>query len=200
VASLPAIGAAYEGGFYGGLISQSGNGVPTHALIIAPKATGQSSRAIKTTNTATTGAGSTFDGLANSNAANDAGHPAAQWARALSIGGFTDWYVPALYELEILFRRFKPDNSEGNTPGFGANPYAVPPTTANYSVSVPPTTTVSAFVSGAAQAFFEGPNWSSTQDAATTAVSQDWYYGEWSSLSKTVSQTVRAIRRIPVLP
>ena len=126
VASLPAIGAAYEGGYYGGLISQSMNGVATHALIIAPKATGQSIRACKTTNTATTGASSTFDGWANSNAANDAAHPATQWARGLTIATFSDWYIPALFELEILYRRFKPDGSEGNVTTHGANPYAVP--------------------------------------------------------------------------
>ena len=96
---------------------------------------------------------STFDGYANSEAAKDATHPANQWARGLSIGGYSDWYVPAELELEILFRRFKPDNSEGNTPGFGANAYAVPPTTANYSGSIPGTTTVTAFQAGNAAGF-----------------------------------------------
>ena len=36
---LPAIGSAYEGGFFAGTISHTANGVATHALIVAPAAT-----------------------------------------------------------------------------------------------------------------------------------------------------------------
>jgi hypothetical protein len=200
VGSLPAIGASFQGGYYGGLISQSGNGVATHALIVAPASTGQTTLATKTTNTATSGTDSTHDGFANTEAANSASHPAAQWARALTIGGYTDWYIPALYELEILYRKFKPDNSEGNTSGYGANTYAVPQTTNNYSPTVPPVTTVTAFLLGNGQDFFSGPVASSTQDSATTVLVQDWYYGNWDPLSKTGSLSVRAIRKIPVVP
>jgi len=199
VASLPAIGAAYEGGYYGGLISQSMNGVATHALIIAPKATGQSIRACKTSNSATTGASSTFDGWANSNAANDAAHPATQWARGLTIATFSDWYIPALFELEILYRRFKPDGSEGNVTTHGANPYAVP-ASANYTFSAPAQTAFPLFVDGAAEAFFAGGMGTSMQDSATTHQVQDWFYGNWEPLGKTFPQTVRAIRKIPVIP
>jgi hypothetical protein len=198
LANLPAIGAAFQGGFYGGLISQSANGVPTHALIIAPKSTGESSRSCKTANTATSGAASSFDGFANGEAAKDAAHPANQWARGLSIGGYDDWYIPALYELEILFRRFKPDDSEGSTAGFGANAYAVPPTTANYSATVPGQTALVAFTG--AEAFPSASIGTSTQDGATTYIAQDWYYGEWGPVSKTSSLTVRAIRKIAVAP
>jgi hypothetical protein len=195
VASLPAIGAAYEGGYYGGLISQSMNGVATHALIIAPKASGQSIRACKTTNTATTGASSTFDGWANSNAANDAAHPATQWARGLTIATFSDWYIPALFELEILYRRFKPDGSEGNVTTHGANPYAVP-ASANYTFSSPAQTAFPLFAIGGAQEFLAGGMGTSTQDSATTHQVQDWFYGNWEPLGKTFPQTVRAIRKI----
>ena len=199
VASLPAIGAAYEGGYYGGLISQSMNGVATHALIIAPKSSGQSIRACKTTGTLTTGASSTFDGWANSNAANDAAHPATQWARGLTIATFTDWYIPALFELEILYRRFKPDGSEGNVTTHGANPYAVP-ASANYTFSAPAQTAFPLFAIGGAQEFLAGGMGTSTQDSATTHQVQDWFYGNWEPLGKTFPQTVRAIRKIPVIP
>jgi len=199
VASLPAIGAAYEGGYYGGLISQSMNGVATHALILAPKATGQSIRACKTTGTLTTGASSTFDGWANSNAANDAAHPATQWARGLTIATFSDWYIPALFELEILYRRFKPDGSEGNVTTHGANPYAVP-ASANYTFSAPAQTAFPLFAIGGAQEFLAGGMGTSTQDSATTHQVQDWFYGNWEPLGKTFPQTVRAIRKIPVIP
>jgi hypothetical protein len=48
------IGDAYEGGYYAGEISTSGNGVATHRLVVAPKSSGQSSsKAWKTSNTST---------------------------------------------------------------------------------------------------------------------------------------------------
>lgn len=107
--------------------------------------------------------------------------------------------MPALYELEILYRVFKPDNSESNDTGFGTNPYAVPPT-GNYTISVPDTSAVAAFVLGGAQALPAGQLWSSSQDSATTAINQDWYYGSWGPLQKNVESTVRAVRRVRVQP
>ena len=200
IANLPAIGAAFQGGYYGGLISQAANGIASHALIIAPKATGESSRACKTANTATAGTASSFDGFANSEAAKDAAHPANQWARALSIGGYDDWYIPALYELEILYRRFKPDNSEGNTPGVGANAYAVPPTSADYSGVIPPQTSVVAVQAGGAQEVFGGGVGTSTPGSASPPHVEGWDLGNRDPLSKTTVQTVRAIRKIAVVP
>lgn len=199
VGDLPAIGASFEGGYYGGLISMTGDGVATHALVIAPKPTGESAKAWKTANTATSGTDSVFDGYANCEAMNDANHPAAQWARALTIGGYTDWYLPSQAELEILYRKFKPDDSEGSTPGYGANAYAVPPTSNDYGV-LPGVTTVSAFLYGGAQEFFSGEQLTSTQASATTAISQDWFYGSYGGGSKTGARACRAIRKVAVVP
>jgi hypothetical protein len=56
------------------------------------------------------------------------------------------------------------------------------------------------FVDGAAQAFFAGSMGTSTQDSATTHQVQDWFYGNWDPLGKTIAQTVRAIRKIQVIP
>ncbi|MFM7549041.1 MAG: hypothetical protein ACKO8I_09230 [Cyanobacteriota bacterium] len=199
VADLPAIGSSLEGGFYGGLISLNGNGVPTHGLVIAPRIGGENVLRIKTSDTATAGAASLYDGLLNTAASNDASHPASQWARSLAIGGYDDWYVPALYELEILYRVFKPDNSESNDTGFGINPYAVPPT-GTYTINVPDTSAVAAFAAGGAQALPSGQLWTSSQDSASTAIIQDWYYGSWGPLQKTIEATVRAVRRVRVQP
>ncbi|WP_186437644.1 hypothetical protein [Synechococcus sp. Ace-Pa] len=199
VGDLPSIGSSYQGGYYGGLISQSANGVATHALIIAPKAAGMSSQQTKTSNTASSGADSSFDGFANSEAANNASHPANQWARGLTIAGFSDWYVPALYELEILYRRFKPTSDEGNNDQFGTNAYAVPPST-NYTISSPDRTAFIPFELGGAEAFFDGQMNTSTQSSATEVILQDWYYGNWFANSKTFAQQTRAIRKIAVIP
>jgi hypothetical protein len=40
---LPAIGAAYEGGFFAGQISTAGTGVADYNLVIAPKSSGENS-------------------------------------------------------------------------------------------------------------------------------------------------------------
>jgi hypothetical protein len=71
--------------------------------IVSPKST-EVTRQWKTTNTATSGTASTTDGLANSNAMNDANHPAAQYCRGLTTGGFIDWYLPAKDELNFLYQ------------------------------------------------------------------------------------------------
>ena len=95
---LPAIGDAFEGGFFAGTISHTANSIATHALIVAPAATGASGGGYtittdlqwKTANTTTAGTTSSFDGAANSANMNNASHPAAQFCEGLSIGGYTD--------------------------------------------------------------------------------------------------------------
>lgn len=34
---------------------------------------------------------------------NNASHPAAQFCRSRTIGGFTDWYLPAKNELNVIY-------------------------------------------------------------------------------------------------
>jgi hypothetical protein len=42
-------------------------------------------------------------------------HPAAQFCVNLSIGGFTDWYLPARYELDIAYFNLKPSLQTANS-------------------------------------------------------------------------------------
>jgi hypothetical protein len=175
-AGLPAIGAAYQGGFFAGTISHTDDGVATHALIVAPAATGATgtgytlttNKQWKTTNTTTAGTTSPFDGAANSANMNNASHPAAQFCEDLSIGGYSDWYLPARYELDIAYENLKPTTDSNNT-SWGINPYSVPERTVNRTAGAPAQTSVAAFQSGGAEAFVAAPHWSSTEDSLTGA-------------------------------
>ena len=168
---LPEIGGALEGGFFAGLISQTANGVATHALIVAPAATGYNGKAglqWKTSNTSTPGTSSTFDGAANTAAMANTSHPAANYCANLTIGGFSDWYLPARYEIDIAYQNLKPTTASNST-SFGINPYSVPERTVNRTAGDPPQTSVAAFQDGGAESFVVGNHWSSTESSATNA-------------------------------
>jgi hypothetical protein len=65
-----------------------------------------------------------------------ADHPAAEFCVNLSIGGHTDWYLPARYELDIAYFNLKPGTQVNNT-GWGSNIYSVPKRDNNYSPTFP---------------------------------------------------------------
>lgn len=195
------IGQAYGGGFYAGKIAAAGGGVATHYLIVAPKATGESSSKMwKTTNTATTGTTSAINGPANSAAMNNASHPAALFCEGLTIGGYSDWYMPAINELEVLYYFLKPSTAFNDT-GSGKNINAVSPEPINqfYTTSAPAKTSAVDFQSGGPEAFVTGdPYWSSTQFDVTQGRYQLFQNGGQSSVTKMTSYYVRAVRRIPI--
>jgi hypothetical protein len=201
---LPAIGAAFEGGFFAGTISHTADGVATHALIVAPAATGASGTSYtittdlqwKTTNTTTAGTTSSFDGAANSANMNNADHPAAQFCENLSIGGYTDWYLPARYELDIAYENLKPTTASNNT-SWGINPYSVPERTVNRTAGAPAQTSVAAFQSGGAEAFVAATHWSSTELSSTRAWILGFNTGDQDdTLKGSFDRRVRAFRKL----
>jgi hypothetical protein len=194
---LPAIGAAYDGGFYAGQIGVSG--VATHNLVVGPLSSAQSTLEWKTSNTSTAGTDSAIDGPANSAAMNNASHPAAQFCEGLTIGGFSDWYMPAKNELEICYYNLKPTTTINFTSS-GINTNAVPERTSNYTSGTPAQTSAAAFQSGGSEAFDSGNSyWSSTQASSTFANTQNMSNGrQYSNAAKYNSSPVRAVRRIPV--
>ena len=200
--NLPAIGSAYEGGFFAGQISTAGNGVADYNLVIGPVASAQSSLQFKNANTATTGTTSDIDGPTNSANMNDADHAAAQFCEGLTIGGFSDWYMPARNELEICYFNLKPTTTANQAPpgsSSGANPNAVPARASDYTAGTPAQTSAAAFVtSTGAQAFTAGNYWSSTQIFSNYGWIQDFSDGLQGFSSKTNSQSVRAVRRVAV--
>jgi hypothetical protein len=114
---------------------------------------------------------------------NDASHPAAQFCENLSIGGYTDWYLPALYELDIAYQNLKPTTSINNV-SYGINPYSVPKRTVNRTTGVPARTSITAFQSGGAEAFLAGGHWSSSESTPMTAYRLGFAEGSQSSSFK----------------
>jgi Protein of unknown function (DUF1566) len=191
------IGQAYGGGYYAGQISTSGDGIADYYLIIGPVATTQTTLQWKTANTDSPGTGSQVDGLLNTNNMNNASHPAAQFCKSLSVGGFTDWYLPAFYELEICYYNLKPSTNL-NTTNTGNNPNAVPPRNSQYNSGVPTQTTATIFQTGGAEAFTAQFYWASTQSNASNSSLRNFTNGQLSSTSKNNSRLLRAMRRVPV--
>jgi hypothetical protein len=200
--ALPAIGAAYQGGFFAGQISTTANSIATHDLVIGPLATAESTKQWKTSATLTSGTDSIIDGPSNSSTMNNASHPAAEFCEALSIGGFTDWYMPALNELEVCYYNLKPTTTSNST-GSGININAVPARNSTYTAGTPAQTSASAFQTGGAEAFSASTYWASTQSNTyyygTTAWVQLFGYGAQSpNFNKINNFKVRAVRRVAV--
>ena len=193
--TLPAIGSAYEGGFFAGQIEQSGT---IYNLVIGPVSSAQSTKQFKTTNTATTGTTSDIDGPTNSSNMNNASHPAAEFCEGLTIGGFSDWYMPARNELEVCYFNLKPTTAS-NDVGSGINPNSVPARASEYTAGTPAQTSSSDFVtSTGAQAFTANNYYSSTQIFSDYAWIQLYTDGTQQFSSKTNSLLVRAVRRVAV--
>jgi hypothetical protein len=200
------IGEPFGGGFFAGYISHTADGNPTHALIVAPRATGATGTGYtlstdlqwKTANTTTAGTTSNFDGAANTAAMDTAGiadHPAAQFCADLSIGGHTDWYLPARYELDIAYFNLKPSTQANNT-NWGSNIYSVPKRDNNNTANYPQQTYVTAF-NTSAEAFVAGTHWSSTEASATNAWRLNLGVGFQGSFGKTdFLDRVRAFRKL----
>ena len=112
------LGESICGGFYMGTICAAGS---CYYLIMAPNATGCACCCWKDPSTCSNvgtercdGYGNTYDHLAN------AEHKAGNWTATRSIGGFSDWYLPALCELDQLY------NNKACAPageGFAENDY-----------------------------------------------------------------------------
>jgi hypothetical protein len=198
----PEIGSAYEGGFYAGKIRYQGI---LYYLIVAPAATGASGTGYtittnlqwKTTNTTTTGTLSSANGASNTAAMVTAGigaHPAANFCTGLSIGSYTDWYLPARYELDIAYENLKPGTTN-NSVSWGINPYSVPERTVNRTAGAPAQTSVAAFQSGGAEAFVADYHWSSMEFSAADAWKVDFSDGVQNDGGKDGARRVRAFRR-----
>jgi hypothetical protein len=203
------IGQAYGGGYYAGKIAVGGGGVATHYLIVAPKATGEAFGKKWGVYGVTTTATSVINGPTNTTTlvALGADYQAAVFCNDLNSGGglngYTDWYMPAKNELEVLYYFLKP-TTDANSTGSGSNANAVSPepVSTNYTSGSPAQTTATGtngFRTGEANAFASGFYWSSTEFNATIAWLQYFSSGyQITDTSKLYSTYVRAVRRIAV--
>jgi hypothetical protein len=201
------IGEAFGGGYFAGYISHTADGNPTHALIVAPRATGATGTGytltttlkLKNTQTSTPGADSFFDGVANTAAMVTEGianFPAAQFCTELSIEGFTDWYLPSRFELTIAYFNLKPTSTLNVIlASTGPNIYAVPPRSGSYTTDYPAQTPISAF-NTSAEAFSTARYWSSTETAASAAWDINFGTGSEQVPPIELTRNVRAFRRI----
>tara|TARA_R110000868_G_scaffold402007_1_gene677908 strand:+ start:111 stop:785 length:675 start_codon:yes stop_codon:yes gene_type:complete len=212
---IPAvIGEPFGGGFFAGYISHTADGNPTHALIVAPRATGATGTgytlttnlAWKTTTTTTPGATSQFDGVVNTDAIiasteGIAAHPAANFCVNLrsnpvgGLGGFADWYLPSAFELNIAYFNLKPSTAV-NIVSAGSNVYSVPLRNNNYTDAYPSQTALTAF-NTTAEAFAANLHWSSTDSTANTTNYLDFNNGTAAAMNKAGNlNRLRAFRRI----
>ena len=214
-AFVPNPGTAMAGGYFGG---QSNDGGTIYNLIVAPVADGQypgggsggtpTTVQYKTTNSADAPS-ATFQnevyGSGATTAGNDSFHPAFQWASALNIGGFNDWYIPAKNELSVLYFFLKPTTA-GNNTSTGSNANSVSPYTpnTNYGTGFPSQTTSTLFQSAGSESFAASTYyWTSTENAGSTAnaYAQNFIDGEQNGTypkdyTAGIGIYARAIRRV----
>ena len=193
------IGQVYGGGFFAGQISTTANGgVADYNLVVGPLSTAQTSTQWKTSSSSTTGTDSVIDGQANSAVMNNSSHPAGQFCGGLTIGGFSDWYMPSKNELEVCYYNLKPTTGNNST-SYGVNQYSIPARGSNYTTGTPAQTSAADFQNTGAEDFDAAVYWSSTQNTGTIAWLQTFSSGSQASYYyKVATLRVRAIRRVAV--
>lgn len=200
------IGEPWGGGYYAGKISTSGNGVATHYLIVAPASTESYGLTWGQYNQSST-ASSDIDGPSNTNIMVAAGSQAATYCDNLTTGGYTDWYLPAKNELEVLYYFLKPTTDTNNTSsGSNANAVAPEPSNTVYTSGSPSQTTATAFKYNQSQAFYPKPGYPNYPYWCSTANYNDLYAwiqqmdaGQQQTIARNNTGCMtRAVRRIPV--
>jgi hypothetical protein len=157
------------------------------------------------TSRALTAGTSEFDGVANAIMFKDIDStvgsgstifPAANFCQALSLGGFTDWYLPSLRELDIAYFNLKP-SVNANTTDAGANIYSVPRRPRNNSRNFPIQTNLAAF-NTTSQAFVSDYHSSSTESSSGNALGLNFLVGVQfgGASAKTNPVRVRAFRKL----
>ena len=198
------IGDAYGGGFFAGQINVSGT---KYNLVVAPKSTGESSSKTWGPSGVTTGVTSPINGPTNTTSlvALGTSYQAATFCNNLNNGGglngYTDWYLPATNELEVLYYYLKPTTYDNyNTNGSGANVNSVLPEPYNtaYAIGSPTQTNAVGFKTGETNAFASSLYWTSSELNSDSAYLQYFVTGhqDYIFTTKPINWYVRAVRRV----
>lgn len=198
----PVIGSAFGGGYYFGKTNIDGL---LYWLVVADKSSEVRTQ-LRTLDLSTAGTGSTYNGLANTQQMTpDTAYPAAAACRNyVDSSGNQDYYLASVYEMEMLYRAFKPTTGTNTTSqnSFNPNPYSLPvgPT---YTASIPAQTTVAIFIgAGTGKQTLTNDGtvryWTSSQSTADATLNFSWRMDDAfsSGRSKTNNYCVRPIRRI----
>jgi len=202
-----------------------------YRVIVAPKSSGENS-SIKWKNAQTAGpsaTGTLTEGLKSTLAmvadGNSTVYPAAHWCNDLTINSYSDWYLPARDELELIWRNLKnvnlnnyTNNDRPNSPtpnytnlgsiGTGGVEYGLnynsDPQGVAYTSGSPAQTSVAAFQVNGAEAMVDPNNnkyyFSSTEYSSTSAWVQAYVFSrpgaqEVGTGLKDSDNYVRAVRR-----
>jgi len=187
---VPPIGTAMCGGYFGGQVT---SGSVLRNLIVSDKAAGGTYKQYQdgpSANTVTASTTSMSDGFTNTNSQNSAANPWAQWARSLTIGGYTDWYIYSVQEAVILYwnlkaRDFGVSNNTveayvGQTPSttVGAVPASVTPGgRPPYTIPVPAQTSLPDWQGTTGSQYLEMTATSTVTDGTSTGYVGDMYGG-----------------------
>jgi len=225
------IGQAFAGGFLAGVIDTVAGTIDSqddyqtgerYALVVAPKSleTQPGPEWDAQDRAGESGSFTRWDGLSSTEnilAKNDTNYVAFEHIRSIRTSdpvpsdGGSDWYLPAMDEIELIYRNLKPvtaDNYTGNStrtfPGsqdVGFNPSS-DPTASAYTAGDPSQTSVTDFQDGGAEAVDFGRYWSST-DADENGRAWAHYFtrggNEGGQFGETKSDTdfsVRPVRRV----
>ena len=195
VAELPQIGTPLAGGFYAGRFQ---NAAAHFALIVSPAA-GDIEGTWGEPGKMLDGCRNFVDGKQNTIDLAEAGSELARLLMQLDINGFTDWFLPARDQLELLYRNLKPTTEE--TWGSymdGHNTHSVPPGDL-YTNGKPVQTDIVAFQEDGDHALHDTWYWTSTQYSAHNAFCQDFGDGYQYGLGKSNELRARAVRQIQLV-
>ena len=168
------IGTSTDGGYNAGTISYNSN---TYAIIVAPGASGESSKIEWSSDTSTSyGCTDSDDGVSNTTCMlnNDttlSSETAANFIDGIQtngINGYNDWYIPAINELQLMYDNMYAPSADLSGTDWDSD----------------------------GETYQSSNYWSSTEHSSTNAKFLDFNFGNTADDGKSYNRYVRAVRRV----